>query len=68
MDISLGIIPSFFLVSTYFHDQGMVSIQQYLHYFKANENQAGVIYKINGKISGERYGDFPLAVEVNYNH
>ena len=62
------VIPAFFLASTYFYDQGMVSIQEYLHHFKAMDSQAGVVYKVNGKISGERYGDFPLRVEVCYNH
>jgi len=62
------VIPAFFLASTYFFDQGMVSIQEYLHHFKAMDNQAGVVYIVNGKICGERYGDFPLQVEVCYNH
>jgi len=62
------VIPAFFLASTYFFDQGMVSIQEYLHHFKAMDNQAGVVYIANGKISGERCGDFPLHVEVCYNH
>ncbi|MEW6289297.1 MAG: DUF6569 family protein [Thermodesulfobacteriota bacterium] len=62
------VIPAFFLASTYFFDQGMVSIQQYLHHFKAMDNQAGVVFTVNGKNSGERYGDFPLHVEVCYNH
>ncbi len=60
------VIPSFFLASTYFFDQGMVSIQEYLQYFRATDNQTGVIYRINGRISGERCGDFPLLVEVCY--
>ena len=63
-----AVIPAFFLASTYFFDQGMVSIQEYLHHFKAMDNQAGVVYIVNGKICGERYGDFPLQVEVCYNH
>ncbi len=63
-----AILPSFFLSSTYFFDQGMVSIQQYLRYFTANDNQAGILYKMNGKISGKRCGEFPLAVEVSYSH
>lgn len=62
------VIPAFFLASTFFFDQGMVSIQEYLHHFKAMDNQAGVVFIVNGKISGERYGDFPLQVEVCYNH
>ncbi|MEW6518822.1 MAG: DUF6569 family protein [Thermodesulfobacteriota bacterium] len=62
------VIPAFLLASTYFYDQGMVSIQEYLRHFKAMDNQAGVVYVINGKICGERYGDFPLQVEVCYNH
>jgi len=64
------VIPAFFLASTYFFDQGMVSVQEYLQYFKVTDNQAGVIYKISGRISGrisgERCGDFPLHVEVCY--
>ena len=62
------VIPAFFLVSTYFFDQGMVSIQEYLHHFKAMDSQAGVVFRMNGKISGERYGNFPLQVEVCYNN
>ncbi|MBU0968102.1 MAG: hypothetical protein KKA54_17190 [Proteobacteria bacterium] len=62
------VIPAFFLASTYFFDQGMVSIQEYLHHFKVMDNQAGVVYIVNGKNCGERYGDFPLQVEVCYNH
>jgi hypothetical protein len=62
------VIPAFFLASTYFFDQGMASIQEYLHHFKAMDNQAGVVFIVNGKIAGERYGDFPLHVEVCYNY
>ncbi|MFH1217454.1 MAG: DUF6569 family protein [Pseudomonadota bacterium] len=62
------VIPSFFLASTYFFDQGMVSIQEYLQHFRATDNQTGVIYRLNGRISGERCGDFPLLVEVCYSH
>jgi hypothetical protein len=32
------------------------------------DNQAGVVFTVNGKNTGERYGDFPLHVEVCYNH
>lgn len=60
------VIPAFFLASTYFFDQGMMSIQKYLHHFTAMDNQAGVVYRVNGRVSGERYGDFPLRVEVSY--
>mgnify|MGYP001171424582 CR=1 FL=1 len=60
------VLPSFFLASTYFFDQGMVSIQEYLHTFRATDNQTGVMYTLNGRISGERCGDFPLLVEVCY--
>jgi len=61
------VIPAFFLASTYFFDQGMISIQKYLHHFTAMDNQAGVVYRINGRLTGERFGDFPLRVEVCYN-
>ena len=62
------VIPAFFLASTYFFDQGMISIQKYLHHFTAMDNQAGVVYRVNGRVSGERHGDFPLRVEVSYSH
>lgn len=62
------VVPAFLLASTYFFDQGMLSIQQYLQSFKGNDTLSGVVYTINGKISGQRYGDFPLMVEVAYNH
>ncbi len=62
------VIPAFFLASTYFFDQGMISIQKYLHHFTAMDNQAGVVYRLNGRVSGERHGDFPLRVEVSYRH
>lgn len=61
-------IPMYFLSSAYFFDQGMVSIQQYLHYFNAADNLAGVIYEINGKVAGERYGKYPLDVTIAYSH
>lgn len=58
------VIPAFFLASTYFFDQGMSSIQQCLHHFKALDNQVGIVFKGNNKVIGERYGEFPLLVEV----
>ncbi|MBI5557020.1 MAG: hypothetical protein HY885_05235 [Deltaproteobacteria bacterium] len=61
------IIPACFLASTYFFDQGMHSVQEYLHHFKAMDNQAGVEFLANGKKTGKRCGDFPLHVEVCYN-
>jgi len=60
------VVPAYFLSSTYFFDQGMVSIQEYLHYFRLRDSQAGVVFRVNGRITGQRYGDFPLRVEVHY--
>ncbi|MCB2183215.1 MAG: hypothetical protein KQH63_14375 [Desulfobulbaceae bacterium] len=65
---STVVVPAFFLSSAYFFDEGMFSIQQYLHHFKAMDQQAGVVYKNNGKIIGKRFGSFPLQVEVSYTH
>ncbi len=61
-----AVIPACFLAETYFFDQGMISPCQYLHYFRANDNQAGLILKQNGKVIGERCGAFPLSVDVRY--
>ena len=61
------VIPAFLPATTYFFDQGMLSIQEYLRHFNAMDQQAGVVFKVNEKISGKRYGDFPLQVEVCYN-
>jgi len=61
------VIPAFLPATTYFFDQGMLSIQKYLRHFNAMDQQAGVVFNVNGKISGKRYGDFPLEVEVCYN-
>ena len=62
------VIPAFLSATTYFLDQGMLSIQKYLRHFNAMDQQAGVVFKVNEKISGKRYGDFPLQVEVCYNN
>lgn len=60
------VVPALFLTSTPFFDQDMVSIQHYLQHFTAMDNRVGVVFKVNGQITGQRYGDFSLHVEVSY--
>lgn len=42
------------------------SVHRFLKHFKAIDDQVGIIIRRNGKITGERYGLFPLVVDVNY--
>lgn len=61
------VVPAYLPATTYFLDQGMLSIQKYLRHFNAMDQQAGVVFIGNGKNVGKRYGDFPIQVQVCYN-
>jgi hypothetical protein len=61
-----AIIPGCLFASGLGFGRETGSVHRFLKHFKAIDDQAGIIIRRNGKITGERYGLFPLVVDVNY--
>ena len=63
---SSTVLPACFFSLTHFNDQGIVHIQDYLQFFKADELQAGVTYAMGEKIIAQRHGAFAVDVRVEF--
>lgn len=63
-----AVIPSFFMASHFFYDEGRQSIHQYLHSFPAHSSRAGLTIRRDNQTLANRPGSFPLQIEINYNN
>lgn len=61
-----AVIPTVFLSDSNFFSWRDLPLQEYLHYFKTAENQAGMTLHMNDRLIGAHYGEFPLQVEIKY--